>query len=426
MATKRRTGAAKQLVAYKGKGRVGGVWFLNLVDADGKQFRERLGEDIPALSARGFTREEARRQGWTKTKAEDARRKRAAELRDGDYRRTRGAFADFAEWWVDNVLPVRKKKRSTEYEYRRIAKGPLTEEFGHLRIEQITYELVAAYVAKMTGAKLGARTVHNRLNVLNLLFREAIRRGVVGASANPMPYVERPAPPRRRWRILKPAEVQLAVAEWHTYIEESEGLERELRETCLRLWLFALSTAMRRSELLGLHWRHVALADPEGPHLRVEETFVRDKEDTPKSRASERTLPLGALGAELLAQQLAATRYASGDDVVWAHPATGRRLNVKTHYKPVLLAVLARAGLTRKEAKLGDPDYIRPLHDLRHTSITNEAASGREAVKIQARAGHSSFTTTQLYIDLSGEQLREGIDEAETRMFGSIEKGGLE
>ena len=42
-----------------------------------------------------------------------------------------------------------------------------------------------------------------------------------------------------------------------------------------------------RGELLGLRWRHVHLADPSGPTLRVEETFVAHAVDTPKSVASE-------------------------------------------------------------------------------------------------------------------------------------------
>jgi hypothetical protein len=51
--------------------------------------------------------------------------------------------------------------------------------------------------------------------------------------------------------------------------------------------------------------------------------------------------------------------------------------------------------------------YVRPFHDGRHTSITNAAAAGVSPAALMARAGHSDFATTQLYIDLAGETFRE-------------------
>jgi hypothetical protein len=35
-----------------------------------------------------------------------------------------------------------------------------------------------------------------------------------------------------------------------------------------------------------------------------------------------------------------------------------------------------------------------------------------------SRAGHSSFTTTQRYIDLAGEQFREEAERLENRLWG--------
>jgi integrase len=63
-------------------------------------------------------------------------------------------------------------------------------------------------------------------------------------------------------------------------------------------------------------------------------------------------------------------------------------------------------------------DYFRPFHDLRHTSITNAAAAGTPPAALMTRAGHSSFTTTQGYIDLAGETFREEADRLERRLWG--------
>jgi len=86
---------------------------------------------------------------------------------------------------------------------------------------------------------------------------------------------------------------------------------------------------LRRGEVLGLRWRHVRLADPEGPTLRVEETFVRNRTETPKSAASTRTVALGRVVAEALFEHRARTAYDADDDRVFCHLDTGGPLDHK-------------------------------------------------------------------------------------------------
>jgi len=59
---------------------------------------------------------------------------------------------------------------------------------------------------------------------------------------------------------------------------------------------------------------------------------------------------------------------------------------------------------------------MRPFHDGRHSSITNAAAAGTPPAALQARAGHSDYSTTQLYIDLAGETFREKAERLERRL----------
>ena len=61
---------------------------------------------------------------------------------------------------------------------------------------------------------------------------------------------------------------------------------------------------------------------------------------------------------------------------------------------------------------------MRPFHDGRHTAITQDAASGNAPLAIMTRAGHSNFKTTQLYIDLAGENFREEAERLGQRLFG--------
>jgi integrase len=47
-------------------------------------------------------------------------------------------------------------------------------------------------------------------------------------------------------------------------------------------------------------------------------------------------------------------------------------------------------------------DYVRPFHDMRHTSLTNSAVLGAAPMALMAKAGHKSFNTTRQYLDLAG------------------------
>jgi integrase len=93
---------------------------------------------------------------------------------------------------------------------------------------------------------------------------------------------------------------------------------------------------------------------------------------------------------------------------VFCSPTRGSAFDVQ-RYTQTFRAALLKAAIS---------DYVRPLHDLRHSSITNAAAAGTPPAAPMARAGHSSFTTTQDYIDLAGETFREEADRLERRLWG--------
>jgi len=169
-----------------------------------------------------------------------------------------------------------------------------------------------------------------------------------------------------------------------------------------------MGTGLRRGELQGIRWRNVHLADPEGAFLRVSETWVRYCTDTPKSQAGERTIALGQRIASELFEHRARTRFGGDDERVFCSPTRGSAFDVQ-RYTETFRDALSKAAIT---------DYLRPFHDLRHSSITNAAAAGTPPAALMARAGHSSFTTTRGYIDLAGETFREEADRLEQRLWG--------
>ena len=89
------------------------------------------------------------------------------------------------------------------------------------------------------------------------------------------------------------------------------------------------------------------LADPEGPTVRIEETWVAGQVDTPKSEASTRTLALGRVVAEAIFEHRARTAYGGDDDRVFCNPQTGGPLDHK-RYDNTFRAALAQAKVEGK------------------------------------------------------------------------------
>jgi integrase len=194
--------------------------------------------------------------------------------------------------------------------------------------------------------------------------------------------------------------------------DAGEGEERAFAEQARVVFLTVVSAGLRRGEILGLRWRDLALADPAGATRRVRETWVRGGPDTPKSAKSGRPIAIGRLASELFDHR-GRTRYGGDDERVFCNPLTGGPLDPKRY------AATLRAAL--KRANVDGP--LRPFHDGRHTNITNAAAAGVSPAALMARAGHSDFATTQLYIDLAGETFREEAELADERLFGVGTRG---
>jgi integrase len=371
----------------------GVVWRVKFRDATGRQVKETVGSAA---------------DGWTKRKAEAALRNRLSDVeREGYCRPEPVTFKTVALEWLDTYPDAHGLKRSTREGYHLIVNVALIPALGTFRLDEVDVQRVERYIATAAADGLAPRTIGNHLNVLRLVLASGVKRGLI--RANPVTLVDRPKAPRRKWRILSPVEVRKTEQAFAELVEAAPVEERPWFEVCRLVFLVAYGIGLRRGEILGLRWHSVHLADPEGATLRVSETFVRGAADTPKSERGERTIALGARLADELFQHRARTAYAGEDERVFCSPDRGTPLNPKA-YAETFRAALKGAGVE---------DYTRPFHDGRHSSITNAAAAGTSPAALMARAGHSDFATTQLYIDLAGERFRDEAELLERRLWGA-------
>jgi integrase len=171
----------------------------------------------------------------------------------------------------------------------------------------------------------------------------------------------------------------------------------------------ALGTGLRRGELLGLRWRDIALL---GGRVTVREAYVRGTFQTPKSRKSMRTFELGAVVVAALNEQWQDTAYKADTDLVFCHLELGSPLDPSKLSRVFLRPAIAKAGIVKP---------FRAFHDLRHTSITHDAAAGNPQAYVQMKAGHSQGAITERYIHAAAVMFPGAADKTEARLFGAVE-----
>ena len=163
--------------------------------------------------------------------------------------------------------------------------------------------------------------------------------------------------------------------------DELERLIAEMPEGTPRLLVrFLAATGPRAGELAGLVWGDI---DIDTRRVNVTRRIYRGRVDAPKSRYGVRTIPLGSLTADLIANNLASP-YAADADPVFAS-GVGTPTDLGNFSTRVLKPAAKRAGVPWAS-----------LHTLRHTCASNLLRAGVPAKQVQVWMGHHSaaFTLT--------------------------------
>jgi integrase len=327
-------------------------------------------------------------------------------------------------------LVTRGRKPSTTIGYESYLHVHLGPFFGAKPIADITKGEIEGFVAACLENDQSVKSTRNYLGFLHGIFDFALRNGWV--AGNPCKAVEKPEAadedqdirfldqaeldallaattgPRgrrkpgtaervRRVRRLRDGEgmpwkrigAELGIAEstaiylYRVDLEEV-GPADPLSAVDRVLYLTAAMTGMRQGELLALRWMDV---DWTAHRIRVRRNLVRGRFGTPKSKRSSRSIPLADGVARELELLSKASSYKADEDLVFAHPHTGKPLD-RSQLLKRFKAALKRAGVRE----------IR-FHDLRHTFGTRMAAAGVPMRTLQEWLGHRDFKTTLIYAD---------------------------
>ena len=252
---------------------------------------------------------------------------------------------------------------STLDSYRRLLDGHLFPCVGLRRLQTLRPEDLVGLYQKLTSASgLSPKTVRNLHAVIKSGLKDATKWRLM--DANPADSV---TPPRA---------VRPQIRTWTA--EQAAGFLQSTKGHPLHaLWRLALTTGMRRGELLGLRWVDIDLS---ARQLAVRQTLVsvayKIELSEPKTPRSRRTIPRDDVTIEALA-----AHQSSGDGLVFVRPDD----------EPFHPDAVSKA-FTRLVAACELP-RIR-FHDLRHTFATHALAAGVQPKIVSDLLGHATVAFT--------------------------------
>ncbi|HCT80131.1 MAG TPA: site-specific integrase [Micromonosporaceae bacterium] len=281
------------------------------------------------------------------------------------------------EWlveWLGDKANEGRTKLTTIARYRQVIQVHLIPQLGRKKLDKLSPRDVQHMVTALRD-RLSAGSVVKVHAVLRVALGDAQRLDLV--ERNVAKSAKLPSIGRSERRALAPAEARKLLA-------EVAGNRLEA------FFVLALTTGLRRGELLGLRWSDV---DSDARVLFVRQTLQRVGGElqivAPKTHRSTRAVPLAQLACDALArhrelqdkEKVAVEELWRDSGLVFANtlggPMEPRNVN-------------RRFELVRKAAGL---EWLR-LHDLRHAFATFLLHDGQELRTVMDLLGHSTIRLT--------------------------------
>jgi integrase len=283
--------------------------------------------------------------------------------------------AQFLAAWLEDRKP--RLQPSTVRSYTDLIRLHIEPKIGHLYASAITKDMVVDVMDPLT-----LRLKHLVRDVMKSAYSQAVMRGIM--PRNPVAEIGRPAALERRLQPLNRIQVK-------KFLKAADG------DRFYPLFLLAVTTGMRRGELLGLRWSDVDLDRRFISVQRAVTALVGKVAVSPlKTPRSRRRVELGQTAIEAL------QKHKHTAD--WVFPNTlGAPMSPLNLYRRYFLPLLEKAELPR----------VR-FHDLRHSAATMMLEAGIHPKIVSETLGHASVATTlDIYSHISptmGRQAASKMD----------------
>ncbi|MDQ1910550.1 tyrosine-type recombinase/integrase [Paenibacillus sp. GD4] len=297
-------------------------------------------------------------------------------------------FAAFVEEWREKYAESELGIKTLDI-YLRFLKNRILPVFGHMRLDKIQPFHVVNFIADLGKdgnrqdgkiGQLSSGTIQYNHRILKNIFSRAVEWRLI--RNNPAADIKKPKVNRKEIEVYDEEEVALLF----------ELLEKEPLKWRMMIML-AITTALRRGELVGLEWKHI---DLDKGILEVRQSISHSINgqriiSEPKTVKSKRKVSLPDTVVEHLKEyylEARKKRLALGDAWKGGDHFFVFSSDEGMAYYPETPYLWFRGFLKKHSLK-----YIR-FHDLRHTSATLLINKGVHAKLISERLGHSNISTT--------------------------------
>jgi integrase len=356
-------------------------WREDVLQPDGTVTRIQRAETLGPVSK--ITRQEARAvlQERVGTVNQSHRRPQATIT-----------FEDFVRTeWRPNAALALKKSTVKYYDFQ--LGRHITPTFGTNSLCNLGRAQIEGLLSNLKQKGRAVATIRGVRATLSTVLQAAVERGYLDKNAAHGIRVRETAA-KIEHRFYTPAQVR--------------QLLPELTEPCRTLVQLAVLTGMRIGEILALRWRRVDLLRGT---LEVAETFSDGVFGLPKTRSSNRVIPMSEFLVGVLKTYLAGKVASSPEDLVF-RTRTGTPLSPKNLYNRELAPACDRIKQPRVS-----------WHSFRHTHATLLAEVGESIKTAQSLLGHSDLgTTLNTYAHVIPASQRRAVERVAGVLFSDVLK----
>ena len=267
-------------------------------------------------------------------------------------------------WFTDVAAHTLRPKTLESYEG--MIRLHIKPDIGHVKLTSLRADHLQALYSKKLADGYSRRTVHYIHAIISRALSQAERWGLV---------------PRNVARLAQPPSIQTPPPTFLTSEQVKQFLDAVKDKRFYPLYVLAISTGMRKGELLGLYWEDVDFFT-RTVHVRHAAQELVGKGVIivePKSEKSKRSIPAPGITMDVLWEYREKTGHTSGLVFRTKNGNPFRPRNFDREFKENLQL----SGL---------PDMR--FHDLRHTAASLMLTAGVHPKVVQEMLGHSQINLT--------------------------------
>jgi integrase len=304
------------------------------------------------------------------------------------------SFKEHAQRWEKDILPL--YKFSTRKGHKWILNTHLIPRFGAMMLSAVITSEIQSWISNLFAQEYAAHTIAHFHEVLSSVLNTAVKWGEIPKN----PAIE----------VVLP-KLTLKREKWILTPKQAGDLAESLSPKPRMMVVLALTTGMRRGELLALRWRNL---DEQNSCLKVNEAVYDNQFDTPKTKAGIRVVPLPDPVLVMLREWKSKIKRTAPEDLVF-----GTRTGRPAASNNILNRQIAPACEALKLPRATWLTFRRTYSSWSHDKGVPDKVTA-------ALMGHSNvYTTLNVYTQVVDESKKAAAQRIGIELFSIVQFSGL-